>query len=121
MVTVLVFTLLSFLTLSAAYEQLHQLFVYEGTSDRVPASSDGTQEALGHAIARFLTGMPTVNGSNRHICKLTLPDESGVPVDYRVNYHKMPNNVWRVQLQNLQGGEVACATHFTSVACPAPL
>jgi hypothetical protein len=121
MVVVLVFTLLSFLTLSAAYEQLHQLFVFEGTSDRVPASSDGEQEALGHAIARLLTGMPTVNGSNRHICKLTLPDENGAPVEYRVNYRKMANNVWRVQLQNLQGGEADCATHFTSVACPAPL
>ena len=121
MLPVLVFVLLSFATLSAAYEQLHQLFLFEGLSDRVPASSDGVQEALGHAIARLSTGEPTVNASNRHICKLRLPDDSGALVDYRINYRKRANNEWRVEVEPPQGNETLCATHFTSVACPAPL
>ena len=50
MVPVLVFTLISFLALTASYERLRQLFAYEESSDRVPASSDGIQEALGKGI-----------------------------------------------------------------------
>ena len=120
MVPILVFTLVSFLALTASYERLYQLFAYEESSDRVPASSDGIQEALGKGLARLHTGEPTVDVSNRYECDLKLRDSDGDLVTYQLTYKKLNDNEWWLRAEPAGDPLPDCPPSFTDNACPPP-
>ncbi len=121
MVIVMVFVTLSSALVAEAYDRMHQLFVFEETSDRLPSTSDGIQEALGAGLARLQTGEPTVNGNDRYQCDLTLRDSAGDVVKYQLTYTKLTDNEWSLRARPAAAALPACPASFTDIACPAPL
>lgn len=120
MVVVMIFTTLTLFSLMTSYEQLHQLFRFEETSDRIPSSSDGIQEALGHGLARLAAGEPKVGGNNRYECSLRLRDSSGAVARYRLEYRKLANNEWWLEAEANGPATPVCPAAFTAVSCPLP-
>ncbi|MEE8312088.1 MAG: hypothetical protein V3R77_07510 [Candidatus Binatia bacterium] len=120
MVVVLVFIATSFLTLSAAYRDMHQLFAFEESSDRLPSNSDGIQEALGVGLAKLQAGEPTVDGGNRYRCDLKLRESDGRLVKYRLTYRKRGNNRWWLRATPATQAQPDCPVVFADNACPAP-
>lgn len=121
MVVVLVFIATSFLALSAAYQDMHQLFAFEESSDRLPSASDGIQEALGVGLAKLQTGEPTVDGGDRYRCDLKLRDSNGGLVKYRLIYRKLADNEWWLRAIPAAATQPDCPVVFSDNACPAPL
>ena len=121
MLAVMVFVTTSSLLLSTAYARMHQLFKFEESSDRIAASSDGTQEALGAAVAKLQTGIPTVNGTSQYLCDLELRNSNGTMRKFRIIYRKLTANEWWVRARPPLAALPRCPTSFTANACPAPL
>jgi len=121
MVVIMVFISVSFLTLTAAYQDMHQLFVFEESSDRLPSTSDGIQEALGVGLAKLQTGEPTVDASDHYRCDLKLRESDGDLVKYLLTYRKRPNNLWWLRAEPAGTTQPDCPVVFSDVACPAPL
>jgi hypothetical protein len=121
MIGVLIFASLSLTALTAAYEQLQQLYFFEESSDRVPVTSDGIQEALGAGLARLQTGEPTVDpGNGRYECNLKLRDNSGGLVEYRLIYTKEANNQFSLRARPAGPARDPCPPAFTDNNCPLP-
>jgi hypothetical protein len=121
MIAVMVFVTTSSLLLASAYDRMNQLFAFEESSDRIASDSDGTEEALGAAVARLQTGVPTVNGSNQYLCDLRLRNPDGTVKTFRIIYRKLTKNEWWVRARTPLAALPICPTSFTTNACPAPL
>ena len=107
--------------LGAAYDRMHQMFVFEETSDRLPSTSDGIEEALGAGLARLQTGEPTVDGNDEYRCDLMLRDSGGDTVKYALTYTKLTGNEWTLEAELSSSARPACPASFTDNACPASL
>jgi len=122
MIVVMVFVTMSAILLSAAYDGMHQLFVFEESSDRLPSTSDGIEEALGHGLARLQTGEPTVAPNNKYTCDLKLRDSNGDLIEFRLTYKKLANNEWWLEAKNPTGAsQPTCPPFFSDNTCPAAL
>jgi hypothetical protein len=120
MLAVMVFVSMSSMLLSSAYARMHQLFVFEKSSDTIASSSDGTEEALGMAIARFQTGIPNVDASDQFLCDMKLRRIDGSVAVFRITYKKLADDQWWVRARPQIVPLPACPVTFSDNACPAP-
>jgi hypothetical protein len=120
MIGVLIFASLSLFSLTSAYAQIHQLYFFEETSNRIPVTSDGIQEALGAGLARLQTGEPAVGSNSKYECNLKLRDSAGALVEYRMIYTKLANNQFSLEARPAGPARPTCPVTFTDGSCPLP-
>ena len=95
MVLVMVFLLLSLITLSYCFENTRQLFAFEEQALRIGAAEDGVEKALGIGIARLRSGVPA---DSTFSCRLKLRDSTGDDVDaYDIIYTQLASDRWSVE------------------------
>lgn len=121
MLVVMAYVMLGSAMVAMAYDRMHQLFVFEETSDRLPSTSDGIQQALGEGLARLQTGEPSVDGSDEYRCDLALRDSNGDVVKYLLTYTKLADNEWSLRAESAGTAQPDCPPRFADNTCPAPL
>lgn len=115
MVLVMVFLLLSLVTLSYCFEGTRQLFAFEEQSLRIAASEDGVEKALGIGIARLRSGIPA---DSNFSCRLKLRDDDGSDVEtYDIIYTQLASDRWTVEAVPSTIEIADCPDLFTT-SCP---
>jgi hypothetical protein len=115
LVVVVVFVFLSLLALSASYNRVHQAFVLEQSSDRIASGSDGVDRALGVAIARFHTGVPS---TSPYECRLRLRTTDGsAMLAFKITHAKLDIDSWTVKAEPSTTTLEDCPANY-STSCP---
>jgi hypothetical protein len=115
MVLVMVFLLLSLMTLSYCFEGTRQLFAFEEQSLRIAASEDGVEKALGIGIARLRSGVPA---DSNFSCRVNLRDDDGSDVaTYDIIYTQLASDRWTVEAVPSTVEIADCPDLFTT-SCP---
>ena len=111
----MVFLLISSFALLWSLDGLMQLSRLEESSLRVPASSNGSAETLGLAVARLHTGVPA---ENPYICRTRLRSSDGHHVlRFAVTHTQLPDGRWSVSVAPSNIDVEDCPTSFAE-ACP---
>jgi hypothetical protein len=115
MVLVMVFLLLSLMTLSYCFEGTRQLFAFEEQSLRIAASEDGVEKALGIGIARLRSGVPA---DSNFSCRVKLRNDDGSNVEtYDLIYTQLASDRWTVEAVPSAIEIAECPDLFTT-SCP---
>ena len=101
--------------MSATYDVIHQAYVFEESSDRIASGSDGTERALGIAIARLQSGIPD---TSPYVCGLRLRSSDGSNIeDFKLTHVQLDQDSWAVHAEPTTDSLQSCASRFAS-SCP---
>ncbi len=115
LVMVVVFTFVSLMTMSATYEAIHQAYVLEKSADRIDAGTDGTERAIGIAVARLQSGIPE---TSPYTCIMRLRNSDGSSIeDFKVTHTELSQGAWTVYAEPTTDDLIRCPTDFTT-ECP---
>jgi hypothetical protein len=115
MVLVMVFLLLSLITLTYCFEGTRQLFAFEEQALRVDTTADGIEKALGIGIARLRSGVPA---DSNFSCRLKLRGSDGSNVEaYDIIYTQLASDRWTVEAVASTIEIDDCPNLFTA-SCP---
>lgn len=115
LIIVMVFVFMSLLMMSGTFELIHQAYVFEESSDRIAGGSDGTEHALGIAIARLQSGIP---GTSPYVCRLRLRSTDGSSIeDFKLTHVQLDQDSWTVHAEPTTDSDPTCASHFET-SCP---
>jgi hypothetical protein len=111
----MVFVLIALLALTGAFNRIHQLMALQESALRVPATSDGIAEALGYAVARMHTGVPS---DTPYVCRVDLRASDGDGVlSFHVTHTRLADDRWVVSAAAGAAGAPTCPGAFES-SCP---
>jgi hypothetical protein len=115
MVSTMVFLVIALLALVGSFERLHNVVQLEESSLRVASDSDGTAEALGIALARMHTGVPS---ESPYACRTRLRSSDGhSALAFRITHTQTGTDRWLVSTQPSADALEDCPATF-SQACP---
>jgi hypothetical protein len=111
----MVFVLIALLALVGVFGEIRELAAVEEALLRVPNGSDGTSEALGHAIARMHTGVPS---ESPYVCRIDLRSTDGDDVlSFHVTHTQVSPDHWQLSVAGGPGGAPKCPDEFEAT-CP---
>ena len=115
LVVVLIFVFISLLTMSATYQSIQQAYRFEESSDRIASGSDGTERALGIAIARLQSGIPALSPFE---CRLRLRSSDGSSIeDFKLTHTQLDVDSWTVYAEPTSDTLDLCPGKYTE-SCP---
>jgi hypothetical protein len=115
MTSTMVFLVIALLALMQSFQRLHEVLQIEEAGLRVPSDSDGTAEALGRAIARMHTGVPS---ESPYTCRSRLRSSDGDDVlAFRITHTQVSDDHWLVTAAASAGEDPDCPASFEQ-ACP---
>jgi hypothetical protein len=113
-ITMVVLTI-SLFALMLSFERLHEAMQIEEARMRVPSSSDGTAEALGRAVARMHTGVPS---ESPYTCRSRLRSSDGDDVlAFRITHTQVSADRWLVSAEASAAEDPDCPSSFEDT-CP---
>ena len=115
MTSTMVFLAIALLALMHSFERLHEVMQIEEIAMRVPTASDGTAEALGRAVARMHTGVPSVSP---YTCRSRLRTSDGDDVlAFSITHTQIGSDRWMVTAAPSAAEDPDCPASFEE-ACP---
>ena len=115
MTSTMVFLLLALLALMGSFQRLRAVMQLEEAALRVPSTSDGVAEALGIAVARMHTGVPS---DSPYACRERLRSSDGDDVlAFRITHTRVADDHWLLSAEASNAADSDCPSVF-SESCP---
>lgn len=112
---VVVFIFISLMTMSGTYQVIQQAYAFEESSDRIASGSDGTERALGIAIARLHSGIPALSP---YECRLRLRSSDGSSLeDFKLTHVQLDVDSWTVHAEPTTDPIELCPGRYSTI-CP---
>ncbi len=118
-VAVQVFVVIAFIVLAPSYERLHEALRVESEAFASVSGAVTIEQALGVAVARLQTGLPSADDFP---CTLELRDRpAGLAQRFAIHYLKTGPETWQVQAMTTAGQDPDCPRVFqTQCLVPVP-
>jgi hypothetical protein len=111
----MVFLLLALIASMASFERLRAVVHLEESALRVPSASDGVSEALGIALARMHTGVPS---DSPYTCRERLRSSDGDDVlAFTITHTRVADDHWTLSAVSSAAAVDDCPPAFSD-SCP---